>query len=214
MSEYTSAVSYARPQNKNSYLYHHNTASNGNISNLHNDEDAVKKGSIVSGVITAAIVVLMNIGVTTTPNMRSLDTIKTVVAPAVIREKPGQDNTYREEDDSDALEVNDLQSFFGLNTAQLAKILMVERKTIYNWRKSPQTKLKASAVERMAILKKFSYEVDSSHSKFLSKFIFGKNADRDLLNAFFQEPLNLDDLVNAYDKVYTKIEGFAKRSIM
>lgn len=97
---------------------------------------------------------------------------------------------------------------------QWAKILKVERKTIYNWRKSPETKLKASAAERIRVLQIFAKEFNPKHSDFFSKFIFGRMADVNLMKAFFSEPLVLDELLTQYDNIYAKLDGMVKRKIL
>lgn len=174
-------------------------------------ESKIINGSVVSGLLFAALLAFMNLGSSTTPSHSNLNAVKTAVIPAIIRT-----NADGSEDDGDSIaNASDaLQELFGLNTAQWAKILKVERKTVYNWRKSPETKIKASAAERINVLQKFAEEFNPAHKDFFSKFLFGKKAEKKLLDVFLKEPLSLEEMLNQYDSIYTKLDGLVKRKAL
>ncbi|RWT91161.1 hypothetical protein DN590_19310 [Citrobacter freundii] len=166
-------------------------------------------GSMLSGALVAAFFAFMNVGASTTPGHNNLNTVKPSVMPVFTRA-----NVSDGEDDNVAQDSDELQKMLGLNTSQWAKILKVERKTVYNWRKSPETKIKTNAAKRLEVISKFAEEFNPSHSDYFSKFIFGRNADKGLLNAFLKDPLDLQDLLNQYDNLYTKLDGYVKRAIL
>ena len=111
---------------------------------------------------------------------------------------------------SDALK---LQKYFGFNVAQWAALLGVERKTIYNWKKSPQTQLQEKNVRQIEALKVFADEIDQQHAPYMAKLLFGKQADGVFVDAFNQALQSSHDLEAFYDKFYTHIDGFVKRKL-
>lgn len=207
MSAYVSPPSYAKSVANVSDSRSLLMSSNGRTTNQ-KAETRIIHGSFFSGVVFAAALVFSNLGASTSASHNNLNTIKPMSTPVINRNDNGED------DDNYVYEADCLQELFGLNTAQWAKILKVERKTIYNWRKSPETKLKASAAERIRVLQIFAKEFNPKHSDFFSKFIFGRMADVNLMKAFFSEPLVLDELLTQYDNIYAKLDGMVKRKIL
>ncbi|WPO96939.1 hypothetical protein [Pseudescherichia sp.] len=168
-------------------------------------------GGIFSGAVLAALLAFMNIGASTTPSHSNLNSVKPVVMPAISRSETEE---HEEDNDNLAQESDCLQKLFGLNTSQWAKILKVERKTIYNWRKAPETKVKANAADRILVLQQFAKEFNPLHGDFLSKFMFGRKSDVGLLTAFLKEPLDLNEMLAQYDNIYTKLDGLVKRKAL
>lgn len=207
MSAYVSPPSYAKSVANVSDSRSLLMSSNGRTTNQ-KAETRIIHGSFFSGVVFAAALAFCNLGASTSASHNNLNTIKPMSTPVINR------NDSDEDDDNYVYEADCLQELFGLNTAQWAKILKVERKTIYNWRKSPETKLKASAAERIRVLQAFAKEFNPKHSDFFSKFIFGRMADVNLMKAFFSEPLVLDELLTQYDNIYAKLDGMVKRKIL
>lgn len=180
------------------------------ISSSHSESKFIY-GSIFTGILFAAALALANIGVTSSNNNNNYSIVKPLTLSGINRNAIGDEDS---EDDEDLNESDRLQNLFGFNTAQWAKILKVERKTIYNWRGSPDTKIKASAAQKLSVLSKFAEEFNPQHANFLGKFLFGRKADADFLSAFLKEPLDFNELLNQYDNIYTKLDGMAKRSYM
>lgn len=106
---------------------------------------------------------------------------------------------------------NFLQTSFGFKTSQWAAILKVERKTLYNWEKNPETKIQAKVVERLLALKEFHDSIDKEHAMFISKVTFGKHSDGDFLSAFNDKDMTLQSLTEVYDDHYIEIDGLYKR---
>lgn len=106
---------------------------------------------------------------------------------------------------------NFLKSSFGFKTSQWAAILQVERKTLYNWEKNPETKMQAKVAERLLALKEFHDSIDSEHAMFISKMTFGKHSDGDFLSAFNDKDMTLRSLTEVYDDHYIEIDGLYKR---
>ncbi|MBS0880171.1 hypothetical protein JK231_06075 [Pantoea sp. JGM49] len=106
---------------------------------------------------------------------------------------------------------NFLKEQFGFKTAQWAAILQVERKTLYNWEKNPETKIQNKVVERLMLLQKFYEGMDKEHAMFLSKLTFGKHSDSAFLNAFNDANVSFESLMGLYDEHYIEIDGLYKR---
>lgn len=109
---------------------------------------------------------------------------------------------------------NFLQKLYGFNTSQWASLLKVERKTIYNWNNNKTTKIKSSALERLKIFEEFSVDFKPDHSLYFKKIIFGKMVNEDVRAVFFEEPLVLEKITDAYFDVFAQLEGFTVRSKM
>ncbi|EMC7876164.1 hypothetical protein VB296_08215 [Enterobacter cloacae] len=175
-------------------------------------ETKIINGGFFSGIALAAFLAFMNVGASTTPTHSSLNAIKPVTSPIINRSNGGDEEDC---DEDNLVHYSDeLQELFGFNTSQWAKLLKVERKTLYNWRNAPDTKIKSGALERLVVLKKFAEEFNPKHSLFFSKFLFGRNADAGLLHAFLKEPLILDELISHYDEIYMKLDGLVKRKAL
>lgn len=106
---------------------------------------------------------------------------------------------------------NFLKEQFGFKTAQWAAILQVERRTLYNWEKNPETKIQNKVVERLMLLQKFYEGIDKEHAMFLSKLTFGKHSDSSFLNAFNDANVTFASLMDLYDERYIEIDGLYKR---
>jgi len=180
-------------------------------SNSNHSESKFIYSSIFTGILFAAALAFANIGVTTSNNNSNYSIVKPLTLSGINRSAIGDEDN---EGDEDLNESDRLQSLFGFNTAQWAKILKVERKTIYNWRGAPDTKIKASAAQKLSVLSRFAEEFNPQHASFLSKFLFGRKADVNFLSAFLKEPLDFNELLSQYDNIYTKLDGMAKRSYM
>ena len=106
---------------------------------------------------------------------------------------------------------NFLQNSFGFKTSQWAAILKVERKTLYNWEKNPETKIQTKVVERLLALKEFHDSIDSEHAMFISKMTFGRHSDSAFLSAFNDKDMTFQSLNEVYDDHYIEIDGLYKR---
>lgn len=208
---YTTTPGYAK--SAASHLEHRSAMNDpGSRTTNQKTETKIINGGFLSGVALAAFLAFVNVGASTTPTHSSLNSIKPITNPIVNRNNGNDEDDQSESNDVNASDY--LQELFGFNTAQWAKLLKVERKTLYNWRNAPETKFKSSALERLTILQEFAEEFNPNHTGFFSKFLFGRNADADLLKAFFREPLILEDLVSHYERIYTKLDGVVKRKAL
>ncbi|MGR5048161.1 hypothetical protein ACPV3P_05390 [Photobacterium damselae] len=104
-----------------------------------------------------------------------------------------------------------LQNTFGFKTAQWAAILQLERKTLYNWKKHPETVVQKRTQERIETLASFAEEIDEGHQRFISKISFGRYSEPSLREALVSQNLNLNNLIEAYDYLYAKLDGHYKR---
>jgi len=109
---------------------------------------------------------------------------------------------------------NFLQKLYGFNTSQWASLLKVERKTIYNWNNNKTTKIKSSALERLKVFEEFAKDFKPDHSLYFKKIIFGKLANEEAKTVFFEDPLILEKITDAYFDVFAQLEGFTVRSKM
>lgn len=103
---------------------------------------------------------------------------------------------------------------FGFNISSWAKVLKVERKTLYNWKNRPDTNIQKAILIRLDQLKIFSLEMDEGHKKYLSLFSFGKRSDSELLVALTSKSIAADKLINNYDRLYNAIHGLEVRAKM
>ncbi|WP_130100490.1 hypothetical protein [Siccibacter turicensis] len=183
------------------------------ISHNKADSQAIY-GGVFSGVIFATFLAFLSFGASTSTNTSGISTAKQSISVVSNRNEDEVCDVEENEKENLVLEAEDLQHLFGFKTMQWAKVLKVERKTIYNWRNDPSTKLQTKAKERIAVLKAFSKEFNPLHGEYFSKFIFGKHADKNLLSAFMREPLDLEEILERYDDVYLRLDGFYKRNKM
>ena len=110
-----------------------------------------------------------------------------------------------------ALLSSKLQKDFGFKTAQWAAVLNVERKTLYNWIKRPETSVQKRVITRLNALNQFLQEIDPEHTQYVPKFAFGRYPDHRLAEALKQRPLDLDNLIENYERLYADFDGRYKR---
>ncbi|MEY0961589.1 hypothetical protein AB7188_22210 [Providencia rettgeri] len=107
---------------------------------------------------------------------------------------------------------DDLREKFGLKVSHWAKILRVERKTLYNWDKNPSVNIQGETALRILTLNEFARSFRVEHRDFFAKMLFGRLANKGLLAAFTAPKLDLEKLLEAYDSVYAQLDGFVVRS--
>ncbi|WP_139300312.1 hypothetical protein [Nissabacter archeti] len=177
-----------------------------------NLDTKIFNGSVFSGLAFAAVLAFMNLGAPTASNQNSLISVKQVSSPYINRNK-GKDRIDEHDSDNNVIQQSQkLQAYFGFKTAQWAKILKVERKTIYNWRNHTDTRVKNSSAQRIIVLTDFAKSFKAEHFKFFSKFTFGRNADKNLIDALSREPLDINSLLDAYYSIYSRLDGMVKRN--
>ena len=108
----------------------------------------------------------------------------------------------------------DLMVEFGFKKANWAKVLKVERKTLYNWENSPETKVQYATEQRLDSLSKFKEIMDEDQRKYLSLFTFGRRSDPKLLKALTAEVIDVSELEEHYFRLYNEFQGFSVRSKM
>lgn len=107
---------------------------------------------------------------------------------------------------------NVLQKGFNFNVTQWASLLKVERKTIYNWNGKKETRIKNATLSRINAFDAFYKEIEKSHAPYLKKFIFGRMGGEEIRTVFYEEPLDLNKMVDAYYDIYAQIEGYSVRA--
>ncbi len=108
-----------------------------------------------------------------------------------------------------------LQKEFGFSKiSQWASVVHVERKTIYDWQKNPNTKVQAKIVDRINTLDQFNSELTDTHRKFLAKMTFGKLSDNELRCELTKETLDITKLLEHYDRLYLEFDSLAKRQLL
>ncbi len=105
----------------------------------------------------------------------------------------------------------ELQKKLGFNTAQWASVLGVERKTLYNWKKQPQTQVQERTVDRIKLWAEFADYIEAEHRPYLAKYAFGRNGDKNMASLLLDDTKSLTELNEAYDNAYTRIDGFMNR---
>lgn len=166
---------------------------------------------IFTGLAFAAMMAFMNLGSQTTTNQSSFTSSQQPVSPYNSRGKNEDVETEGVSDENIIKVSQALQEYFGFKTAQWAKILKVERKTIYNWKNKTGTRVKYDAAKRIMILSDFAKSFKRDHSLIFSKYIFGSGANVELAKAFTNEFLDISEITDAYYNIYTKIDGAVKR---
>lgn len=96
--------------------------------------------------------------------------------------------------------------------APWARVLHVERKTIYDWRKRPETDVQPRIAARLDALKCFCDEIEPEHRRYVSTMAFSRWSDQDFAEALLSEDLNNAALVNHYDRLFIDFVGLDKRS--
>jgi len=105
-----------------------------------------------------------------------------------------------------------LQKEFGFKTAQWAAVLQVERKTLYNWAKNPETKVHDKVASRITIFNKLFEEMDTGHAHYLASFAFGRYKDAEIGNLLIDENLSFNEIVEHYERLYSEFDGKHKRN--
>jgi len=167
--------------------------------------------SIFSGLALAAAMAFMNLGSPTTTNQSTFTNSQQSANPYTLRNKKGEDETEVGTDENIIRLSQSLQNHFGFKTAQWAKILKVERKTIYNWKSNTETRVKSDASKRILVLSEFAKAFKGEHALLFAKFVFGSKSNEELTNALHSDSLDLSVLTDAYYKIYTEIDGAVKR---
>jgi hypothetical protein len=105
-----------------------------------------------------------------------------------------------------------LQKEFGFKTAQWAATLQVERKTLYNWIKNPDTKVQDKVAKRLSIFSDLFEEMDTGHAHYLASFAFGRYKDAEITAALTEDVLSLETIVSNYERLYSEFDGKYKRN--
>jgi hypothetical protein len=105
-----------------------------------------------------------------------------------------------------------LQKEFSFKTAQWAAVLQVERKTLYNWIKNPETKVHDKVANRITIFNKLFEEMDTGHAHYLASFAFGRYKDAEIGNLLIDENLSFNEIVEHYERLYSEFDGKHKRN--
>lgn len=106
-----------------------------------------------------------------------------------------------------------IQKDLGFKTANWAAILKVERKTLYNWEKNPETKVQNKIAQRLNTIVSLHNEMDEGHRPFFAKYVFSNHYENGFLAELTKEKLDYERLVSLYDKNYSEIDGLYKRYI-
>lgn len=99
-----------------------------------------------------------------------------------------------------------------LNKSQLAAVLNVERKSLYDWQKNPEVQVRAQTKARVALLEELIAEMDDDHTQFLGKMAFGSHGKDNLAKSLTSQELSLDQLKELYDQYWDEFEGHAVRA--
>lgn len=109
-------------------------------------------------------------------------------------------------------ESHKLQKEFGFKTAQWAAVLQIERKTLYNWIKNPETKVHDKVANRITIFNKLFEEMDTGHAHYLASLAFGRYKDVEISNSLMNDNLSFDEIVEHYERLYSEFDGKHKRN--
>jgi|TARA_R110000868_G_scaffold373866_2_gene638197 hypothetical protein len=123
-------------------------------------------------------------------------------------------NNNSDEDNRLVNEIFTLKKELSLSVASLSALLNVERKTIYNWNKNPDSKLNNKNIGRIRALISFFNSMDYGHKAVIGRFLFKKNAIREFSDAVTRREIDLDEMATLYDKYWIQIEGAYKRSLV
>lgn len=108
-----------------------------------------------------------------------------------------------------------LRSAFGFKKiAPWARVLQVERKTIYDWMKRPGTVIHPRIIARIDALNELYRVMEPSHRKYVYTMAFGKWSDEDFTSLLLKSELDDKELVNSYDRLFMKFVGLEKREIL
>jgi hypothetical protein len=123
-------------------------------------------------------------------------------------------NNNSDEDNGLVSDIFILKKELSLSVASLSALLNVERKTIYNWKKNPNSKLNNKNIGRTKALLSFFNGLDYGHKGLIGKFLFKKNAIREFSDAVTRRDIDLEEVASLYGKYWIQIEGAYKRSLM
>ena len=98
------------------------------------------------------------------------------------------------------------------NKSQLASILRVERKSIYDWKKKPNVNVREATRDRVGSLEHFISSMDEGHSQYIAKLAFGSHGHKDLAEALLAENIDSSKLESLYDKYWLEFDGFYTRA--
>lgn len=105
-----------------------------------------------------------------------------------------------------------LQSGFGFSkVSPWARVLKVERKTIYDWRKRPDTDVQPRIADRLNTLKALYDEMEPSHRKFVYAMAFGRRMDQGFADELLSAEMSKEKLSEIYDDLFLDFVGLDKR---
>lgn len=104
-----------------------------------------------------------------------------------------------------------VQKDLGFKTANWAAILKVERKTLYNWEKNPETKVQSKIAQRVHTIMSLRDEMDQEHRPFFAKYVFSNYYNSGFLAELTKDELDYESLISLYDKNYSEIDGLYKQ---
>ncbi|MHA6962603.1 hypothetical protein [Zobellella denitrificans] len=105
-----------------------------------------------------------------------------------------------------------LQKDFGFKkVAPWARVMKVERKTIYDWRKRPETEVQPRIAVRLEVLKTLHEGMEPEHRRFVSDMTFGRWSDADFSKALLAVELDPKALAEHYDRLFLDFVGLDKR---
>jgi len=110
--------------------------------------------------------------------------------------------------------VENILKLFGLNKSQLAAVLNVQRKSIYDWRAKPEIDVRDITVKRIQALEELLEYMDDGHSQMTAKLSFGSLGRKDLAQALTGRELDIVELKKLYDFYWLEFDGMYKRSIL
>lgn len=128
-----------------------------------------------------------------------------------VESSSGEETVDAVEAESPVVLSKEIQAKFGFKTAQWAAVLNVERKTLYNWQKNPETSVQKRVAERINVFADFAQEIAAEHLRYIPKLAFGRYLDKQFSEHLQASPLELDDLVDDYYRLYSELDGFFKR---
>jgi len=114
--------------------------------------------------------------------------------------------------DSLVLDSQKLMKGFNFKTAQWAAVLKVERKTLYNWAKNPNTKVQEKVANRIKILSDIFDEMNEGHAHYLASFAFGRYKDPEIGESLLNENLSFSNVIEHYERLYSEFDGKYKRN--
>ncbi|HCG7082749.1 TPA: hypothetical protein NJ353_003202 [Vibrio parahaemolyticus] len=120
--------------------------------------------------------------------------------------------TQKKVADTFSTRVDKVANAANFNKSQLASILRVERKSLYDWKKNPDVNVREATRHRVENLEQFISTMDVGHSQYIAKLAFGSNGHKDLADALLAENMDLSYLEQLYDKYWIEFDGFYTRA--